>query len=54
MLALVAITVLAIESGRRRNVAIVAATFAGSLAVLWLARGRRIDDVGEFIGGAWT
>jgi hypothetical protein len=51
VLALVAIATIAIEEDRRRNLAILATTFAGSLAVLWLGTGQGLGDVGDFLGG---
>lgn len=49
--ALVAIAVIAIEEDRRRNLIIVATSFAGSLAVLWFATGQGLDDIGSFLDG---
>ena len=51
--ALVAITVLAIEEGRLRNLAIAAGGFLGSLAVLWFATGQGLGDVGDYLTGSW-
>ena len=51
VLALVAIAVIAIDEGRRRNLIILASGFAGSLAVLWFATGQGLDQIGSFVGG---
>jgi hypothetical protein len=53
VLALVAVTALAMEGGRRRNAATLAATFASPLAVLWLATGQGAGDAGRFLTGTW-
>ena len=52
VLALVAITVVAIGEQRRQNLAILAAGFVGTLGVLWFASGQGLDDVGGYIGGS--
>ena len=49
VLALGGITVLAIEQDRRRNLAIFATTFAGALALLWIATGQGLADAGRYI-----
>ena len=49
--ALVAVTVAVLEPGRRRNVAVCASGFAATGAVLWLATGQGIGDVGSFVSG---
>jgi hypothetical protein len=52
VLALVALTVIAIDIDRRRNLALLAVSFAGSVALLWLATGQAVADVGEFLSGS--
>jgi hypothetical protein len=52
VLALLAVTVVAIDGERRRNVALFAGGFASSLAALWLAAGQGVGAVGEFLDGA--
>jgi hypothetical protein len=49
VLALVAIGVLAIEEDRRRNVTILATTFAASLAALWFAAGQSLGNFDNFV-----
>ena len=52
VLGLVAITVLVIEDNRWRNLAILASSFLGSLAVLWFASGQGLSDIAGYIGGS--
>jgi len=52
VLALVAITVVAIEDNRWRNLAILASSFLGSLAVLWFASGQGLGAIAGYIGGS--
>lgn len=53
VLALVAITVLAVEEGRRRNLEIAAAGFLAPLVVLWFATGQGLGDVGDYLSGSF-
>ena len=52
VLAAVGVAAVAMEGDRRRNVAGLAATLVASLAVLWLASGQALGDVGPFLAGA--
>jgi hypothetical protein len=52
VLGIVAITVIAIERERWRNLAILAATLTGSLAVLWFASGQGVHNIASFISGS--
>jgi hypothetical protein len=52
VLALLGVTVVAIDAERRRNIAIFAGTFAAGVIALWLAAGQGAGGVGEFIEGA--
>ena len=53
VLTLVAITVIAIDEDRRRNLAIAAGGLFGTLVVLWFATGQGIGDVGEYLSGSF-
>jgi hypothetical protein len=53
VLALVAVTVAAIEPDRRRNLIGFGTTFAVSVAALWLLAGQGLGDVGAYLGGAF-
>jgi hypothetical protein len=53
VVALVAVTVIAIEGNRRRNLAICALTFLGTATALWFAAGQGTDDVGPYLSGSW-
>jgi hypothetical protein len=53
VLVLVTATVLALDGDRRRNAAILAAGFLGTLAALWFASGQGLDGVWPFIRGSW-
>lgn len=52
VLAIVAITVLAIERERWRNLAMLTATLTGSLAALWFASGQGVGNIASFISGS--
>ncbi len=52
VLAVVAIAAVAMEGDRKRNLASLGATLLGSLAVLWVASGQAIGDVGSFVSGS--
>lgn len=49
VLTLVLIATAAIEADRRRNLGIVAATFTGSLAVLWFASGQGVGNFFDYL-----
>lgn len=53
VLALVAITAIALEGDRRRNLVAVASSFVAALAVLWFAAGQGLGDVGSFVRGTY-
>jgi hypothetical protein len=53
VLALLAVTVVVIETDRRRNVLIFATTFGASLAILWFAAGQGLDNVGGYLRGSF-
>ena len=53
VLALVAIAAITMEGDRRRNLATLAGTLAGSLAVLWFATGHGLGDVGSFLSSSF-
>jgi hypothetical protein len=52
VLAMVVLTVAAIDTQRWRNLAMLAATFFGSVTVLWFASGQGFGNIGEFIQGS--
>ena len=52
VLALLVVTVVAMDGERRRNIAVFAGLFASSLVALWLLAGQGTGAVGEFLEGA--
>ena len=50
--ALVAITVLALDGDRRRDLGIAAAGFLAPVAALWFATGQGVGDVGDYLSGS--
>lgn len=52
VLAMVGLTVLAIDARRWRNLAALAAVFLATTAVLWLATGQGFDNISTFISGS--
>jgi hypothetical protein len=51
VLALIAIAAAAMEGDRRRNLGLLAVTFAPSLVVLWFATGHGLGDIGPYLSG---
>ncbi len=52
VLVIAAITVIAMDGPRRRNIAAFVADFVIAFAVLWFVTGQGVGDLGDFIGGS--
>ncbi len=52
MLVLVAVTLVLLPTNRVRNLATLAAVFAAAFALLWLAAGQGVDNVGDYVSSS--